>query len=163
MPRTGLAMPKKNFTAKLDRFEGVGTWIYADVPFDVEKVFGRNGQVKVKGTVNGVAFRSSLMPHGDGTHFLVVNKAVRERARVDVGKPVRVVLEIDAEKREVGAPPDLAKALAGNKAAKTNWDTFAYSHKKAYVDWITDAKKEETRRRRVEQAVAKLAAGALLK
>jgi hypothetical protein len=88
-------MPKKEFTAKLDRFEGVGTWIYVDIPFDVGKAFGKTGQVKVKGTVNGKAFRSSLMPHGDGTHFLVVNKTIRDAVHAHVGDKVRIVLEAD--------------------------------------------------------------------
>ena len=156
-------MPKKEFTSKLERFEGSGTWTYADVPFDVERVFGKKGQVKVKGTVNGVAFLSSLMPHGDGTHFLVVNRSTRDSAKVKEGARVRIVLEVDPEPRLIQAPPDLERALAKNKSAAASWEKLAPSHKKEYVLWITEAKKEETRQRRIEKAVAKIAAAAPLK
>ncbi len=150
-------MPKKEFTSKLERFEGVGTWTYADIPFDVERAFGKKGQVKVKGTVNGIAFRGSLMPHGDGTHFLVVNRSVRDAARVDIGHKVKIVLEAETEERVIALPPDFERALAKSKASRTGWDKLSYSHKREYLGWITDAKKEETRKRRIEKAIAELA------
>jgi hypothetical protein len=156
-------MPKKEFTSKLERFEGSGTWTYADIPFDVEKAFGKKGQVKVKGTVNGVGFLSSLMPHGDGTHFLVVNRPTRDAAKIKEGAKVRIVLEADSEPRVIQAPPDLERALAKNKSAAASWEKLAPSHKKEYVLWITEAKKEETRQRRIEKAVAKIAADAALR
>ena len=150
-------MAKREFRAKLARFEGIGTWTYVKIPFDVEKHFGKGGQVKVKGTVNGADFRSSLMPDGDGQHFLVVPKSIRDRAKVKVGDRVTVVVESDAGPRFIEAPPDLAKALGKNKTAKAVWDEFASSHKKAYVDWIVAAKKAETRVRRIENAVLLIA------
>jgi hypothetical protein len=131
--------------------------MYVKVPFDVEKHFGKGGQVKVKGTVNGAAFRNLLMPDGDGQHFLVVNKAIRDKAKVKVGDRVTVVVEPDSGPRLIEAPPDMAKALGKNRAAKTVWDEFAYSHKKAYVDWIVAAKRAETRDRRIQKAVAMIA------
>jgi hypothetical protein len=150
-------MAKREFRAKLSRFEGVGTWTFVKIPFDVEKHFGRGGQVKVKASVNGADFRSSLMPDGDGQHFLVVGKPIRDKAKVKVGDRVSVVVEPDAGPRFIEAPPDLAKALGKNKAAKAVWDDFAYSHKKAYVDWIVAAKKAETRVRRIDNAVLLIA------
>lgn len=150
-------MGGKTFTAKLVRMEGVGTWTYLVVPFDVEKAFGRGGQVKVAGTIAGVSFRSSLLPNGDGNHFLVVPKAVRDKAKAKVGDRVKVALGLDAAPRAVEAPPDLAKALVGNKAAKQAWEAFAPSHRKAYVAWIVEAKRQETRARRIEKAVVMMA------
>ena len=150
-------MAKREFRAKLSRFEGVGTWTFVKVPFDVEKHFGKGGQVKVKGAVNGAEFRSSLMPDGDGQHFLVVGKSIRDKAKVKVGDRVTVIVEPDAGPRLIEAPPDLAKALGKNKTAKAVWDEFAYSRKKAYVDWIVAAKKAETRVRRIENAVLLIA------
>ena len=150
-------MPKKEFNGRLERLEGAGTWIYVDIPFDVEKTFGGSDQVNVKGTVNGVSFRSSLRPHGDGTYFLVVNKSSRIAFKTVVGGSVKVVLEEDGALRTIEAPPDLMKALAGHPTAKAVWDQCSMSHKKEYVDWITEAKKEETRIRRVAQTIEKLA------
>jgi hypothetical protein len=150
-------MAKKEFKGKLERFEGVGTWIYVDIPFDVEKAFGAKGQVKVTGTVNRASFRSSLMPHGDGTHFLVINKSVRDAAKVKIGDMVKVVLEPDAAPRLVEIPPDLAAALTKNKAAREAWDRSPYSHQKEYLGHILEAKKEETRLRRIEKTISLLA------
>ena len=156
-------MGRKEFKAKLDRFEGVGTWTYVEIPFDVEKAFGRGGQLRIKAKINGVPFRSSLMPNGDGSHFLVVNKSVRDKAKIKMGDRVAVVIEPDAAARVIEAPPDLAKALSRNKTAKSAWDAFAYSHKKAYVDWVTSAKRDETRKRRIDKAVAMMAEKKLFK
>ncbi|MCX6561336.1 MAG: YdeI/OmpD-associated family protein [Candidatus Aminicenantes bacterium] len=150
-------MGGKSFSAKLVRMEGVGTWTYLKVPFDVEKAFGKGGPVKVKGTVDGIPFHSSLLPNGDGNHFMVVPKPVRDKAKVKIGDRVKVVVEPDAAPRLVEAPPDLAKAIARNKAAKQAWDGLAPSHRKAYIEWIVEAKKVETRARRVEKAAALMA------
>ena len=156
-------MAKKKFEAKLERPAGVGTWTYLTVPFDVPAEFGVKGQVKVKGTIEGVAFQGSLMPHGDGRHYLVVNKAVRDRAGVSAGSLVQVALERDTTARTVALPHDFKRALAQNARARAAFDKFAYSHQKAYVDWIQSARQEETRARRIEAAVKRIAAGERLK
>jgi hypothetical protein len=155
-PRKGV-MGGKIFSAKLVRMEDVGTWTYLVVPFDVEKAFGRGGPVKVTGTLAGVPFRSSLLPNGDGSHFLVVTKSVRDKAKVKVGDRVKVAVDVDAAPRSVEAPPDLAKALAKSKAAKQAWEAFAPSHRKAYVEWIVEAKRSGTRAGRIERAVTMMA------
>ena len=152
-------MPSKSFTATLERPEGVGTWTYLTVPFDVAADYGAKGQVKVKGTVNGAPFRGSLMPHGDGRHFLVVNKALRDKAGATQGSVVRVRLERDTAPRAVSVPRDLKQALAGNPQAAAAFKNMPYSHKKEYVDYIGEAKKAETRLRRISATIEKLAAG----
>lgn len=57
------------------------------------------------------------------------------------------------------APPDLKAALAGNAKARAVFDGFSPSHRKEYIEWIVEAKREETRQRRVREAVAMLAEG----
>ena len=156
-------MAKKKFKAKLERPPGVGTWTYLTVPFDVPTEFGVKGQVKVKGTIDGVAFQGSLMPDGDGRHYLVVNKAVRDQAGVSPGSVVQVALERDTKARTVAVPRDFQRALAQNAEARAMFDKFAYSHQKAYIDWIQSAKHEETRVRRIDAAVKRIAAGERLK
>jgi uncharacterized protein YdeI (YjbR/CyaY-like superfamily) len=68
----------------------------------------------------------------------------------------------DAPARKRGplrTPPSLAKALARNARAKATYDGFSPSHKREYVEWITEAKTEETRERRIEQALGWMAEG----
>ncbi|ULL13606.1 DUF1905 domain-containing protein [Paenibacillus sp. H1-7] len=152
------------FTSRLIRPEGTGTWTYLDVPFDVEQAFGSRSQVKVKGTVNGVPYRGTLMPHGNGTHYMVVNQSLRDSAGVEAGDMAEVEMEQDKETRTVDVPDDLRAAL--QMAAPSLLEPFlrlSYSHQKEYIDWIESAKKADTRSRRIEKAVELLQEGKRLK
>lgn len=151
------------FDAKLIRPEGTGTWTYLSVPFNVEETYGKKGQVKVKGTINGVDYRGTLQPHGDGRHYLVVNKALRDAANVQAGDIAEVTMEKDNEKRVVQTPDDLLHALQHDLDAAEIYQKLAYSHQKAYVEWIEEAKKQETRKNRVAKTIEKLKAGQKLK
>jgi hypothetical protein len=151
------------FEAMLIRPDGIGNWTYVTVPFSVEEVFGSRGQVKVKGAVNDIPYRGSLMPLGEGAHYLVVNKAIRDAAKVVVGNLVKVSMELDTNIREVEVPEDFLVELDGNNDAKVFFNKLSYSHKKEYVSWIEDAKKLETRRSRITKAIGKLEARLKLK
>jgi Domain of unknown function (DUF1905) len=70
-------MKTTSFRGKLHRPEGAGTWTYVTAPIDVEAVFGARGPIAVRGSIDGEPFRGSLMPHGDGRHFMVVNVILR--------------------------------------------------------------------------------------
>ncbi len=127
------------------------------IPFDVQKVFGARGRVPVRGTVNGFAYRSSIFTMG-GQPFMVVNKQMREGAKVKAGDLVSVVMERDDEPRTVEVPADLKRALRANRSAQAAWDKASYTHRKEYAQAIEDAKKPETRARRIEKAITELAA-----
>ena len=71
-------MSEFSFKSILKRPPGLGTRIYLDIPMEVMSTFSKKGQVKVRGSINGHPFRGSALPHGDGTHYLVVNKSIRE-------------------------------------------------------------------------------------
>jgi hypothetical protein len=75
----------------------------------------------------------------------------------DVKMPARKVTPV--KDRVVTVPPVFQKALTANKKAAAAFATFPYSHKKEYVEWIADAKKDETRDRRIAQAIAWIADG----
>ena len=69
---------------------------------------------------------------------------------------VDVLLELDDQPREVTVPPDFAKALAGDKAARVAFEKLSFSHKRAHVDAIVGAKAADTRARRIDKAIAML-------
>lgn len=117
-------------------------------PFDVAETFQRKGRVPVKGTINGFPFRSSLMNMGDG-HRMVVNAELRAAAKCQAGDTVSVVMELDAEKRTVELPADLKKIIAADPKTKEAWDKLAFTHQKEHVRAIADAKRPETRERRI--------------
>ncbi len=156
-------MAKKTFKARLIRPEGVGTWTYLTVPFNAAEEYGSQAQVRVKGTINGLSYRSTLLPQGDGTHYLVVNRTIRDQIGVTHGDTVQVMMERDIQPRTVSIPRDFKLALERNKKAKTEFDRIPYSHKKRYLEHIVEAKQEETRKWRIQEAIARLGENARAK
>lgn len=144
------------FTTKVDRFEGIGTWTYATVPLDCEMIFNQKSRIKVKATINSTSFKTTLMPHGNGLHFMILNKEIRDKLKVTLGDQIEVKLEADTTSTEIIIPEDFQEVLYTNATANSFFEQLAPSHKKEYLAWISDAKKEETRQRRILQAVEKL-------
>lgn len=147
------------------RFKG-GAWV--TIPFDVEEVYGTRGQVKVRATFDGVAYRGSLANMGTGgadapCHMLGVTKAIRGRIGKEPGDTVHVTLERDTAPRQVTVPADLKAALAAAPAAAKHFAGLAFTYRKEYVEWIESAKRAETRERRLAQAVDKLGRGEKLR
>lgn len=148
----------KHFRATLNKSEeSEATSI--NIPFDVEKTYGARGRVPVRGTINGYPFRSSIFRMGGDCHFMVVNKGMREGAKVKAGDTVSVVMERDEEERVILPPKDLARALRTNKDAQAAWKKLSYTHQKEYAQAIEEAKKPETRARRIEKAITQLSSG----
>ncbi len=147
---------KIEFDVKLVPGGEGGRWTCFTVPFNVEKVFGSKARVSVKGTINGFAYRSSIFPMGDGSHMMMVNKAMQQGAVVRAGDTVKIIMEPDTAPRVVTVPAELKKALAKNKAAKGVFEKFSYSHQREIVGYIDEAKKPETRARRVEKTLQML-------
>jgi hypothetical protein len=112
----------------------------------------------VVATVNGYTWRTSVARMG-GEFLVGLNRTVREEAGVAAGDTVDVALELDTAPREVDVPPALADALAGDPEAKAAYDRLAFTHRKEFALWVGEAKREETRARRVAQALEMLRAG----
>ena len=156
-------MGETKFQAMLKRPEGVGIWTYLAIPFDAVEKYGSRGQIKVKGTINGQPFTSTLLPRGDGSHYLVVPRPIREKIGASRGAKVRVTLEADKGVRKVAVPKDLTAALRKRRGAAAAFEKLSPSHRKEYVSWIESAKKDETRQRRLAKAVEMICDGARLK
>ena len=127
------------------------------IPFDVREAFG-TARPPVRRTVNGFPFRSTIAKYGDG-FYLVVNRQVREGAGPKAGDTVAIEVERDTEPREITVPDDLANALAADSSARETFERLSYTHRKEYVEWIAEAKRDETRRRRIEKAILLLREG----
>jgi hypothetical protein len=150
---------KQKFQAELIGRGPGGAWAFIAVPFDVEKVFGKKSRVPVTGTLNGFPFRNSLMPEGDGTHSMMVNKELQKGAKAEIGETMEIVMELDTAPRTVTVPDDLETAFSGDAKAKKAFAALSYSIQKEFIDWIVEAKKPETRNRRVEKTLEMLATG----
>src|SRR5213595_1124556 len=109
----------------------------------------------VVATVNGYAWRTTVTRmHGE--FLLGLNAAVREAAGVQAGDTVDVLIELDPAPRAVEVPEGLAGALAADPDAKAAFERLAFTHRKEYARWIEEAKREETRDRRVARALEML-------
>ena len=114
---------------------------------------------RVRGTVNGVAYRSALMKYS-GVFHLGVHKATATAAGVGAGARVKVTIEIDDEPLPTDrVPDDLAKALAQHPSASTSWQKLAPAVRRGFVKDVIEAKQQETRARRIARIVATLHKG----
>jgi Bacteriocin-protection, YdeI or OmpD-Associated/Domain of unknown function (DUF1905) len=109
-------------------------------------------------TINGYNWRTTVTRMG-GEFLVGLNRAVREGAGVEVGDTVEVQLELDTAPREVEVPDALASGLADDPAARDTFGALAYTHRKEFARWVEEAKRDETRQRRVAQALEMLREG----
>jgi antitoxin component of MazEF toxin-antitoxin module len=126
-----------------------------DVPTEVVEALGGKGRIPVTATFNGVPYRGSIVRMGGGA-VLGVQKAIMAEAGVRVGDSITVVVRNDEGPREVEVPVDLAEALARNGAARAAFEGLSFSHKREYVRSVTEAKRPETRARRIELTIEQL-------
>ena len=129
---------------------------YIEFPYDVEKEFGKKGQVKVKAWFDGYLYRGSLVKMGLPCHWIGLNQEVRKIIHKNPGDTVHVVIEEDNEIRTVDVPKEMSDAIHKFPKAKARFEKFSYSHKKEYVAYYLDAKKEETRIKRLQKILDKL-------
>jgi uncharacterized protein YdeI (YjbR/CyaY-like superfamily) len=116
----------------------------------------------VAATFDGVPYRGSIVRMG-GCYMLGMTQDIRRQIGKDAGDIVKVTIEKDEAERVLEVPQDFQEALDANPQALITYDKLSFSGKKDYVLWITDAKREETRRDRVEKSIAKLSEGKKLK
>jgi hypothetical protein len=145
----------KHFTVELERVQKTATMFR--VPFDLKGAFGR-ARPPVKVTIRGHTWRTTPGVYG-GVGHIVVNRAVKAATGVDAGERVRVTMELDRAPRIVRVPADLRAALAEDEAAKRAFAAMSFTHRREYVDWIEEAKRPETRARRVAATVERVRTG----
>lgn len=136
------------------KIEADGELTFLRLPFDARAELGK-ARAPVKVTVAGYTYRSTVATYG-GEYFLPLRKSHREAAGVRAGQRVDVTVVADKEPRVVAVPPDLARALKKNRGARERWDALSYTHRREHVEAIEEAKKPETRARRVARAVEML-------
>jgi hypothetical protein len=148
-------MAKTRFRARL-RPSGRGAGGHlVEVPDEVVAALGGKGRIPVQASFNGVWYRGSIVRMG-GVTMLGVTKAVMAESGAGPGDVLDVEVENDEAPREVEVPPELTKALKRNRAARAVWNGLSFSHRREYVSSILEAKKEETRARRVEKTIQAL-------
>jgi hypothetical protein len=130
-----------------------------EVPETVVDALGAGKRPPVIITVNGHTWKSRVAIMR-GRYLLGLSNANRRAAGLSIGEEVEVELQLDAEPRVVVEPEDFARALDADPAARAAYDRLAHSHKREHVLAIDSAKRAETRRRRIAEALEKLRGGA---
>ncbi len=151
------AMSSQRFRATLQLHGRTATGIA--VPPEVVQSLGAGRRPPVRVTLHTpdgpYSYRSTVAPMG-GEHLVGVSAEHRTAAGVSAGDELDVELEHDTEPRVVEVPRDLSSTLAADPDAQRFFEGLSYSHQRAYTTWVEDAKKPETRARRVSQATGML-------
>jgi hypothetical protein len=148
-----LAMKKYEFKAKIETGDGGGAYVL--FPYDTVKEFATKGKVPVKATFDGAPYQGSLIKYGNPLHSLGILKAMREQIGKGPGDTIEVVVWKDDEVRTVEVPAQFEK-LMKKEGLLPVFEKLSYTHRKEYCRWLTEAKKQETRLRRLEKAIEML-------
>jgi hypothetical protein len=140
----------QRFSAKIYK-NGINS--YVDVPKNVSEAFAKRGPIPIKGHLDSHPICATLVPVGGGRHRLYINSEMRKAAGVDVGDTIKLRLGFDKESREIPVPSDLALALKKNRGAQAAFEKTISSGCKEILGWIVDAKRPETRERRITSAI----------
>ena len=148
----------KTFKATLERMASNLGWVIVRIPLDVPKVWGTRGMLKVKGEINGFAFRTSLFPTGKGYHYLLVNKRMQAGAAARPGSTAQFRLEPDPDKRVATVPAELQRILNEDRSLRRWFDQLNYSTRKWIADLVSQVKSPASRVHRAEQVAEQLMA-----
>jgi uncharacterized protein YdeI (YjbR/CyaY-like superfamily) len=148
----------KTFRATLERSRSALGWVIAHIPFDAAKVWGKRGQIRVKGDINGFPLRTSLFPDGKGAHFLLVNKEMQAGGKTSAGLAASFRLEPDTEERVVTMPLELERALGEVRTLRRWFDQLSPSARRDICRFVLGVKSAAARVRRADQMAERLLA-----
>jgi len=148
----------KTFRAALERIQSRLGWTIIRIPFDVGKTWGTRAQLRVKGEINGFAFRTSLFPARGGGHILLVNKRMQKGGDVRLGMTAQFDLEPDLAERVAVVPPELKRFFKEDAVLRNWFEKLNDSTRSEICKWITQVKSPEARVRRAEQMAERLLA-----
>lgn len=153
-----MATVKKKYAFEAEIRAGRGGGAYVEFPYDAEKEFGAKGRVPVSVTIGGVPEKSALMKMGMPCHILGVPKAIREQIGKGPGESVAIVLWKDETPRRFVVPAAFRTSMK-KAGVREFFDSLSFTHRKEYCRWITEAKREETRAKRLDKAIQLLKHG----
>ena len=158
----GKAASKIRFKAKLLRpapAAKTGSWTFLILPKAASAKLPSRSKTAVEGTINEHPFRATLEPDGQQSHWLKVERKLREAADAEAGDVVTLEIAPAAQEPEPKVPADLRTALAAAPKARALWSDITPIARRDWIHWITSARQPETRVRRVKNACSMLAAG----
>ncbi len=148
----------KTFRATLERIQSRLGWTIIRIPFDINKVWATRNRLRVRGEINGFAFRTSLFPARGGGHILLVNKAMQKGGDVRQGMSAQFRLEPDLGERVATVPAELKRFLKEDASLRKWFEALNYSTHSEIGKWIMKVKSPEARVRRAEQMAERMLA-----
>jgi hypothetical protein len=148
----------KTYTFQAQIEPGPGGGAFVVFPYDTHSEFGTRGSVRVNATIDSVPYSGSLMACGGPFHMLGVLKSIRKQICKDLGDTVSIELWKDAAERTVEAPAQI-HALMKQHGVLSFFESLSYTHRKEYIRWLTEAKTETTRQKRLGKAMEMLKQG----
>ncbi|MEO5645526.1 MAG: YdeI/OmpD-associated family protein [Bacteroidia bacterium] len=150
--------PLINKKCLLQKYPGKGGWTYAIIPGIKQDKKVRFGWVKVRGHIDDYEIKNvRLMPMGDGRLFLTVKAEIRKKIRKEEGDWIKVVLFADRAPAEI--PRELILCLKDDPTAHKNFMAYSDAVKKQFTDWISGARTDETKVRRIALTIDKASRG----
>jgi uncharacterized protein YdeI (YjbR/CyaY-like superfamily) len=147
----------KSFKATLERIPSSRfNWVFIRIPFDVSKVWGTRAKVRVKGEINGFAFRSSVYPTSEGYHCMLIRKNMQTGGNTSLGETAQFRLVPDTAKRVAIVPAEFQRILNEDRAFRRWFDQLSFSMRSWICYWIVNVKNPESRLRRAERAAEQL-------
>ncbi len=144
-----------NKTYVLEIIPGKGGWTYTSIPEIEPDKHAHFGWVRVKGSIDGFQISAyHLMPMGNGSLFLPVKNEIRKKIGKQAGDKVHVILYLD--KNPVEVPSEILECLQDNPLAEAAFVKISDAEKKAFIEWIYAAKKDETKANRIARMIQML-------
>lgn len=140
--------PSKKIRAVLEPLHNGLGWTVARVPFDPAETWPQRRGSRVRGTVNGFAFRTALFPdpQREGGKILLVNKRMQTGAKARIGSQVEIVLQPDLEERPAVIPPELTAALKGDRRLLKWFNSLSEYTRRTLGNMVGEIKGAEGRR-----------------
>jgi hypothetical protein len=145
------------FTAMLERFARKGGNYFVRFPFDVREIFGTGKSVRMVGHINTLAVERALIPHGDGTHHILVSTSIRVQLKIRLGDQVNISLKRDERPIDhVELPEELYVALEQDAEAYRRFQLLKHGDRRSMAIWVNSAKGLDTRIKRALDLVKRL-------
>ena len=157
-PKPKLKLVAKSFKARLEPIPSRLGWVIIRIPFDVPKVWGTRAMVRVKGEINGFAFRASVFATREGYHCMLIKKSMQTGANARVGDTAHFRIEPDPVKPVATVPPEFQRILNQDRSFRRWFDQLTFSMRKWIFYWVANVKSPEARLRRAEQVAEQLMA-----
>ncbi|MGO8757780.1 MAG: YdeI/OmpD-associated family protein [Terracidiphilus sp.] len=151
------ASPRKSFAAILEPDGTALRWVVARLPFDIAKAWPQRNGRRVRGEIQGFAFRTTLFPDPRGSgHILLVNKQMQSAANARVGSRVRISIEPDLDERPILLPPELDRELSADRKLRRWFDTLSDSMRREIGKWAAEPKSAASREKRAQRMAERL-------